>query len=916
MKRYNSNKFAPDYNNENFDLDNGNYKSSSNPTSNLNTSNNIDAGNIASSALTGLQGGAQLLAAAKSQVDQVKAQGRIYDQTVDNSLNASKSIGGNSTDDLMNQLNNLTTLNTNLSYKDLLSSKGDAAMNIIGAGMSGAGTGASVGGGIGAAIGGGVGILSGLFGRMAAKRKAKKLANQYNEEAEEAMEYQNKAVENAVENQRDYAALTANIQALGGPINMQYSGTNSPFGNRFNDGGINIKESNRGKFTALANTHGMTPLQMANHIFANKNDYSSTQIKRANFVRNAAKWHAEGGNLDNQFSDFRNGVTEYNVGGTHEENPNEGIQVGIDQQGTPNLVEQGEVNYNDYIFSNRLKVPKNFKKQYGLGNNKKAISYADAAKKLQKESEERPLDPISKRGLTAILGALAESQEDTRFKKQMQDPQFRQQAMQAMSQQEAIQQPSEEEMMAMQQQTPQQPFAYGGNLYVGGSWLKGDNPATKAMFGQLYSNINDDTRGIGWAMDFQNLMNKYNKIPSVERLSQNPEMWDYSDFPDKNDFKQSNNSKIPYSTEVSNNAGFYRSKAVKDLYDKYLLSNPEAFSNWVSNLGGITENYAREHFNEIRNGLQGFGSWTPGLRRKVNVEGTSPLQKNVDILTPNSENNNTNNDYGELQGLPTWMRYVPAFTGIAGLFSRPNYSAANMLQAAVNKASQYSPIKGSYIGDYLKYNPYDINYTANQIRQQGAAQQNAIRNASAGNRATALANIIATNYNTQKALGNAYRQAQEYNDNLRAKVGEFNRGTNQFNAQVANQIAQFNAQQKAAANAQYMNGITQVANMREKQQLLADQARSNAISSIGTSLGNIGRENFTANQQLGLLSSGYYGRFNPSIMSLILKNNGINPRSNAYKTFMADYTKKYNEQNILDEKVENAKKDAKKNKNK
>ena len=67
---------------------------------------------------------------------------------------------------------------------------------------------------------------------------------------------------------------------------------------------------------------------------------------------------------------------------------------------------------------------------------------------------------------------------------------------------------------------------------------------------------------------------------------------------------------------------------------------------------------------------------------------------------------------------------------------------------------------------------------------------------------------------------------------------------------------------------------------------------------------------------MGLLSSGYYGRFNPSIMSLILKNNGINPRSNAYKTFMADYTKKYNEQNILDEKVENAKKDAKKNKNK
>lgn len=828
-------------------------------------------------------------------------------------------IGASNTDDLYNQLNNITSFNA-IQKSDLLNSKGSYVGRALMNTASGAGAGMSAGGPWGALAGAGAGTLSSIFGSLAANRKAKRETKKINNLINENNIKQDLVTSNAVNNQRMNDSLFGNIAADGGPINMQYSGTNSPFGNRFDNGGINIKESNKGKFTALANTHGMTPLQMANHIFANKNNYSSTQIKRANFVRNAAKWHAEGGNLDSQFSDFRNGVTEYNVGGTHEENPNEGIQVGVDQQGTPNLVEQGEVNYNDYIFSNRLKVPKDFKKQYKLGNDKKAMTYADAAKKLQKESEERPLDPISKKGLNAVLKNLANSQEETRFKKQMQDPQFRQQAMQAMAQQETMQQPSEEEMIAMQQQAAQQPFAYGGNLYDNGSWLKGNNSATKSMFGQLYSNLNN-TKATDWDINWRNIINKNDNIPTVEELSQNPEMWDFSDFPDKDDFKQSANSKIPYSTEVSDNSGFYRSKAVKDLYDKYLLNNPKAFSNWVSNLGGITEDYAREHFNEIRNGLQGFGSWTPSLRKYIDFnENSSSLQRNVDMINPSSEKtNNTNNteinNINSLEGLPTWMRYAPAFAGIAGLFSRPDYSAANMLQAAVNRAAQYNPIRGSYIGDYQKYNPYDINYIANQIRQQGNTTLSQINNMSGYNRGTALASAIMSNYNAQQALGNAYLQAMKANDEQRLKVGEFNRGTNQFNAQVANQIAQFNAQQKAAANAQYLNGIAQVANMREKQQLLADQARSNAISSIGTSLGNIGRENFAANQQLGLLSSGYYGTFNPSIMSFVLKNNGINPRSKAYKTFMADYTRRYNEQNELDEKVKNAKKNAKKNKN-
>lgn len=84
--------------------------------------------------------------------------------------------------------------------------------------------------------------------------------------------------------------------------------------------------------------------------------------------------------------------------------------MGQDEEGTPNLVEEGEVVWNDFVFSNRLNVPKEVRKELGL-RGKKDISFADAVKQLQKESEERPNDPISQEGLNAALSQLADAQE-------------------------------------------------------------------------------------------------------------------------------------------------------------------------------------------------------------------------------------------------------------------------------------------------------------------------------------------------------------------------------------------------------------------------------------------------------------------------------------------------------------------------
>lgn len=64
-------------------------------------------------------------------------------------------------------------------------------------------------------------------------------------------------------------------------------------------GGIYIKPSKRGIFTAAATKHGMSVQGFASKVLANKEDYSSTMVKKANFARNASRWKKEFGGDEN-----------------------------------------------------------------------------------------------------------------------------------------------------------------------------------------------------------------------------------------------------------------------------------------------------------------------------------------------------------------------------------------------------------------------------------------------------------------------------------------------------------------------------------------------------------------------------------------------------------------------------------------
>lgn len=188
----------------------------------------------------------------------------------------------------------------------------------------------------------------------------------------------------------------------------------SPELNTFAEGGkIHIKPENRGKFTKYCG--GKVTSEC---IAKGKRSSDPAVRKRATFAANARKWHhAFGGDLLTHGADFANGQIIVGNGGTHEENPMEGVPMGMDAEGNPNLVEQGEVIFNDYVFSNRLFADGSLLESFNLPKSYDGYSFAAIAEKLGDESKERPNDPISKRGLLSSMSRLQQAQEMIRQSK-------------------------------------------------------------------------------------------------------------------------------------------------------------------------------------------------------------------------------------------------------------------------------------------------------------------------------------------------------------------------------------------------------------------------------------------------------------------------------------------------------------------
>lgn len=585
---------------------------------------------------------------------------------------------------------------------------------------------------------------------------------------------------------------------------------------------------------------------------------------------------ARGGQLSTNFNDFNNGIISYNTGGTHEENPNEGIPISVDPEGIPNLVEEGEVNYKDFIFSNRIDAPKELKKQYKL----KGKTFADVAKDANKESEERPLDPISKKGLDAIMQILKQAQEEEKQKQDLQNAALQQIVVQSL-------QSSPQDISSEELQDAQNQYKYGGKVNL----FATEGQSIPSIYPTNVLNEEDYYRNFDNNFDYDSLFKQY-----------------------QNTFKPSNLSgNIPYDYNLNSNYG--QEGVTKNQYDAFtnaVRKYPNIFSNYtkaLSKYSGKSESdipailatglYRQDNkFGNFSLTPQEFTSYNDYLNsnqtddNEPKIFDNSGKQENKFPKVKKTTNKNVDSSiFNNINGQSTWQRYAGLIPLAAGLFSRPEYNEANNLERRAAITEAYNPIRGSYIGDYQKYNPYDVNYIANQLRQQGNNTMGQINNMSGYNRGAALASAVMANYNTQQALGNAYLQAMKANDEQRLRIGEFNRGTNQYNSQVANQTSQFNAQQKAAA-LQRSDALRQAAaSLRYQERMAADNARSQALTNIGNSLQNIGKENFAFNQNLFNVLAGTYGQVNPKLYPLLLKLSGIQPKSKQGKNILKSLKK-------------------------
>ena len=754
-------------------------------------------GSIVSSAAAGTVGAVTGAMNLYNQGDAMDAANKSARETIEGSNNYSGLLNNDAL------LNMSPTLLNKVSWKDYMNSFGNNFMGVWNNVNQGASAGASAGGGWGALAGGIAGLGSGLFGYFGAKARAKRLARKENRRRENANMAAISNYGTAVANTdalNDYNVM-ANSSAYGGPINMQYSGPMSPFGNRYADGGIMIQPNKKGTFTTAATKHNMGVQEFANHVLNNKEDYSTKMIKKAVFAKNAANWHADGGILNNYHGDFSNGLTYINNGGTHEESPYEGVPMGADNNGTPNVVEEGEVIFNDYVFSNRLTVPNTLRKKYGLSE-KKEMTFADAAKKLSKESIERPNDPISTNGINANLTSLQEDQEVEREKKIMSNPKTREQILQAAYNQGA----AEGTMEGIQQAQD----AYGlDNI-----------PADENQ------DVAQNIQGLGGfnRFDFGSDL----KEPNLKNI-----FWK-----DGKSFSFTPEGDIIPTEVVVNNKNYSSHRETQPLENKQYDS--EAF--W-----------------------QGLGM------RSV------PVNKRLYEKLLNNENKKKSKDINTDEESPlflgrknTWMRYVPIagaglgiFTDLMGWTNKPDYSNANAILNAVKEKGTYQPVSPEYIGDYLSYNPFDRNYYLNKYAAVSRATRNDLINQSGGNRATAMAGIVAANANDLSKMGELARQAEEYNLAQRQKQAEFNRGTNQYNAQAKLSADQSN--QNALANLRQfqLNGIMSAMQMRENARLASAQAKQANISNFLQGLGDLGRENVAYNQMNWGIENGLYGPIRP-----------------------------------------------------
>lgn len=647
---------------------------------------------------------------------------------------------------------------------------------------------------LGTALGGGVQLVGGLVNRVFGSKMNQANINQ---------------VENNINSLNNFTTNATDFDTLGNT--MLSAPTSMTFDNSFiGKDGLLSKKVKR-KANALREQQSLASAFVDNSLNNNMQN-----IQEYNIGNDLATYAALGGPLE-----FANGanwntdIVSINNGGTHEQNPYQGVPIGVDEQGRPNLVEEGEVLWNDYVFSNRIPVPEDISKKLKMRGDK--LTFASAANKIKREASERPNDPITKRGVKDSLTKLQSFQESIRAKQ--------------MAGLEGVNNRFSKGGTVSKKKGTINPYAFSAN-WDGFEYRKGDTYDKGYL--DFANNISQDwvnriMSGQYGSMDRYLAMNK-GTMPTTQQVTALATDGKYSDM-----------HKAMAAAYKEKLAGI--DPKTGKVADKATTDNPLQIYTTFGRPGGdisiapwAVSEYGYTLPNNVIATTKDKQGNTINFLSKPN---TVLNQTDVSTKKSNVREREVEKPYNSpLQAL----RYIPALGAGIGVFSdlmgwsnTPDYSNANAVLEASKGIREINP---THIGDYMSYNPLDREFYINQLNATSSANRRGVVNTSGGNRGQAMAGILASDYGAQNQLGLLAKQAEEYNLGQRAKVAEFNRGTNMYNSDN-----DFKAQLYSNQNAQLrMNSVAQAASLRDAIDARIGASKSANLTNLFQSLGDIGWE--------------------------------------------------------------------------
>ncbi len=571
-------------------------------------------------------------------------------------------------------------------------------------------------------------------------------------------------------------------------------------------------------------------------------------------------------------------LNEFNEGDSHENNKYGGIPQGIGENGKLNTVEEGETKFNNYVFSDTLKINDNDIESLFLPKELKGMTFSEASKYINDVLKDNPNDNIIKKTVNKQLDALTLGNEKARLAKEELDVNLNPASL------------IEDDTNLTE---PNQMFLGGfGNVsgMLGNQGTMSNEDITEDLASKYNNENKSETNYSGLMQGAGAGLNAIGEGDFADRYNYNPEL--------KANYQQLEKAKDGISSAIPVFGGFFRGveKAGKGIGTAIGgETGGDVASGILDPFSGQMETLKNKDSTQFEKGLSLAAPFLSGV---IASKGRKRSQAKLDTQNAIAQGNQYNNDFkvgGDLndpkyiptsedeldfQGLdltkfnqdslnniqnPTdWYSSNPPFMSL----SRENIIAPtnednkkeNIYKAKQKSMLQYAPV----LGDFLNYqdarkdkpeverlnrldsrfnsNYVDESYLQNIVNNDFDNTINALTNASNGSNSALRANILGANSNRTRAMSDAYFKANDINRQQDMQAQQFNLGIDQFNTQQDNQERDINARNKAA---------------------IEDRKRASR-DAIFRDLGSIGREQ-TYDNRLQNLTGGYdaQGNYNP-----------------------------------------------------